>query len=318
MVYNTPDYSRLHVDLTSKNNLFVCVDSQGSFIHHRFGKRQIPVEHLSIKKLKKFLTKHNTKQVILDSVFGDPAEYKNLCELLDFLKENNIEIVCVTNGVSDNIKILNDYNAYLLFKLYGFTNTYNIVTPDLDFQKIYNNLKYCDKIQYHVYQENLADVKDVYNNEFGIDVEFVEGPNVGYNINHIFTDDGKWLHDVHTCKTNDYSYENLITMQPKNDVNKTMEGYHLLKHYLMRKDTNDVFTTVFPETDEVAFKKFMSDKRKEFSVSYKGHFFETVVQRNYVTNGYIKDWNYKELFIDTDHSPALHLMSKFYHNTVSI
>ena len=29
-------------------------------------------------------------------------------------------------------------------------------------------------------------------NEFGIEVEFVGGPHVGYNINHIFTKDGEW------------------------------------------------------------------------------------------------------------------------------
>ena len=68
--------------------------------------------------------------------------------------------MCVTNGVSDNIKILQDYNAFIMFKLYGFTNTFNIVTPDINFKKILYNLKYCDKIQYHVYQENLSDISE--------------------------------------------------------------------------------------------------------------------------------------------------------------
>ena len=312
-------YNKLHIDLTSKNNLFVSVESQGSFIHHRFGKRQIPVEHLNIKKLKNFLTKHKTKQVILDSVFGDPTEYNNLHELLDFLKDKNIDIVCVTNGVSDNIKILRDYNAYIMFKLYGFTNTYNIVTPDLNFKKILNNLKYCDKIQYHVYKENLSDVKNVYNNEFGIEVDFVSGPHVGFNINHIFTKDGEWLHDVHTCDTDNFSYENLVTLQPKKDINKSMQGYHLLKYYLTRKDTNDVLNTVFPDPDKSAVEFYQLDKRqKEFSISYKGHFFESINERNYVTNAYIKDWSYKELLAEVHHKPALYLLSKFHHKTVLI
>lgn len=316
------DYNRLHIDLTSKNNLFVSVENQGTFIHHRFGKRQIPVEHLSIKRLKKFLTVHNTKQVILDSVFGDPTEYKNLQELLDFLKQKNIDIVCITNGVSDNIKILKDYNAFIMFKLYGFTNTYNVVTPDINFKKIYNNLKYCDKIQYHVYKQNASDISEVYNNEFGIEVEFVGGPHVGYNINHIFTEEGKWLHDVNTYEIDDYSYERLIELEPKNNLHKTMEGFNLLKTFLNRQETNDVLSTVFPLPDKSvldSIKRYGLDKRKkEYCISFKGHFFESINERNYVTNAYIKDWCYKELLADVHLKPALYLLSKFHHNTVLI
>ena len=88
---------QIFIDPTSKNCLFTSIEPQGSFLFHRFGKRNIPEEHLDISKLKKYLDKVSPNQIILESVFGDPLEYTHIEELLSYCK-NKIQVVCITNG----------------------------------------------------------------------------------------------------------------------------------------------------------------------------------------------------------------------------
>jgi len=84
---------QIFVDPTSKNCMFSSLEPQGSFLFHRFGKREIPQEHLDISKLKDFLYSQKPEQIILESVFGDPLEYKHIVELADYCKDKSIQII---------------------------------------------------------------------------------------------------------------------------------------------------------------------------------------------------------------------------------
>ena len=288
---------KVFIDLTSKNNSFISFDNQGSFIDHRFGKRAIPEEHLDFNKITNFLLAENPNQIILESVFGDPLEYYKIEEFINFCDGNNIQIICVTNGVSDKIHLLKKCNSYCIFKLYGFEKTISIVTPDIKFESIQKNLKYCNKIHYYVYKENLSDISAVQENEYNIEVEYFPGPTVGHDINHVMSIDGKWYHDVHSLDIDEsnYNYNSLKDLDVKDTgIVKTVVGYHLLKTFLRPIQGKSLLETSLPKQN------LSEHKFNELSVCYKGFIHNSVPDRNFVTNTYIPDWEYKRILQNPD------------------
>jgi len=47
--------NNLTVDLTSNNKVFNCLSPQGSWIFHRFGKREYPLIDIDISKIKNLI-----------------------------------------------------------------------------------------------------------------------------------------------------------------------------------------------------------------------------------------------------------------------
>jgi len=311
------DLSQIFVDLTSKNNLFNPVQAQGSFIGHRFGKRDIPEEHLDFNNLKNFLIHENPDQIILESVFGDPFEYNKIEELFDFCQYQDIQIIVLTNGVSEKIKLVEGNNSYCIFKLYGYSDTYDVVTPHGDFSKVEQNLKYCDKINYYMYVENFKDLHNVENNIHGIEVEYFDGPTVGYFINHIMTETGEWLHDVTSLYTNNVNntfatpilekdYDSLSKLNiPDCIPSKSLLGYQYLKTFVKITREKSILDMQLPKNN--------SDKgfKHQKSISYKGHLFKNVGFRDYVTNAYIPDWSIKKLYDSQDKSGSQEMLYAF-------
>ena len=280
---------QLFIDLTSKNCMFNSLEPQGSYLFHRFGKRPIPEEHLDITLLTAYLDKECPDQIILESVFGDPLEYKYLKELLNYCKNNSISIVCVCNGYSKNFKVTQGFDIYFMFKLYAFKESFNTILPESVFDRLENNLVYCNKILYHLYEQNLCDVKNVYDTEK--DIEFVKGPLIHDNLNHIITSNGKWLYDVNGLENLDIkelNYKTLVQFKDiKTTINQTMDGYHLLKNYVMPIQGESILdTNIYKVENTVEYKK-------QISISYKGHIFDSIEERNIITNAYIPDWNVK-------------------------
>ena len=300
---------QIFVDPTSKNCMFSSLEPQGSFLFHRFGKREIPQEHLDISKLKNFLKSHKPQQIILESVFGDPLEYKHIVELADYCKDKSIQIICITNGFSDNFLKLKEYNFYFIFKIYAFTETHKYFYPEENFNKLIDNLVYCNKIQYNIYRENLKDLENVNNFSKKLEVEFVRGPLVHLNINHIISSKGKWICDVyglHDFDVNDYNYESLLELPNNFTPQQTMEGYHLLKNYVKPPFGTSIENAVIYKAN------VENNLAKQKSISYKGHIFDSVEERNIITNTYIPDWDITLLNTDDNYQKSIvGMLSKF-------
>ena len=92
----------IFIDLTSKNNQYICIESQGSWLFHRFGKRHIDNEELDFNLLKKYLLKKSPKQITLYSILGDPMEYSRILDLLHFCRRSDIVV---------NINTLNEISV---------------------------------------------------------------------------------------------------------------------------------------------------------------------------------------------------------------
>ena len=278
---------QIFIDVTTKNCMFTSIEPQGSFLFHRFGKRNITEEHLDINKLLQYIDKKKPEQIILESVFGDPLEYKHIKKLCAFCEENSIQVICITNGFSDNFSKLDSFNIYYLFKLYAFTDTAYLFYPENDFKKLLSNLKYCNKIQYNVFKENLKDVKYVYEYSDKIDVEFTQGPLVHVNMNHIMTENGTWLYDIYGLNEfdiKDYTFKILSALPTDFTPNQTMIGYHLLKNYVKPPLGESIETASVYKID------YNNDFPIQTSISVKGHIFDSIEDRNIITNTYLDDW----------------------------
>ena len=300
---------QIFIDPTSKNCMFSSLEPQGSFLFHRFGKRNIPEEHIDISKLTSYLDLFCPNQIVLESVFGDPLEYKYLQKLCNYCDTNKIEIICITNGFSKNFNKIKFKNIYFIFKIYAFTDTCKYFYPEIDFDLLLKNLKYCNKIQFNVFRENLKDVKNVLQNDKNIEVEFIPGPLEHLNMNHIMTESGKWLHDVYGLydfNIKSFTYNNLSKLPTEFVPQQTMEGYHLLKNYVKPPVGESILNTDMFKVD------FDNKFKKQTSISFKGHIFDSVEDRNIITNTYIPDWTLNSFKSEDQYQKSiLGILSKF-------
>ena len=291
----------IFIDLTSKNNQYVCVESQGSWLFHRFGKRKIDNEELNFSVLKKYLKKESPKQITLYSILGDPMEYSRILDLLHFCKRSDIVVNINTNGFSKKIEKTLGHNIEFCFKIYGYKDTLDIIIPDVD-NNLYKNLdldfKCRPRIQYMLYQHNLHDVINVIElcEKKGIALELHPGVCVYNDLNHIITQEGKWLYDIkgideqefnclYTSYTDFTDLKEIFKEYKKDNVNliQSNEGYHLLKNYV--KDTglsiNEVLLPNINCTEEYNHQE---------CISYKGHLFNSIEKMTIVSNSYVPDW----------------------------
>ena len=85
----------------------------------------------------------------------------------------------------------------------------------------------------------------------------------------------------------DYSYEILSKLPNEHTPIQSMEGYHLLKNYVKPPEGESILNATVYKMDSV------NDFEKQTSISYKGHLFNSVQDRNIITNTYITDWDLK-------------------------
>ena len=298
---------QIFVDPTSKNCMFSSLEPQGSFLFHRFGKREISEEHLDIDLLTNYIKLNNIEQLILESVFGDPYEYSNIEDLLSYCQKQNINVVCISNGCSQNLKISEKFNVYNIFKLYGFTETFDKVCPGNDFKSLLDNLKFCNKIQYNVYKQNLIDLDNLQN--LDIEIEYKEGPLVHTNINHVISEDGEWYHDINGLdeyNVDNLNYQELSRLPKDSTFVQSMEGYHLLKIYTKSPNETNILNSNIYKI------KLTKKLPEQISISYKGHIFDSIEERNIITNTYLNDWKLDMFNTAFDYDKFIvSIMSKF-------
>lgn len=291
------------IDLTSKNNLFNCLEPQGSWVFHRFGKRNYKDEEIDLELLKKFLIQNTPKQITLYSVLGDPLEYSRIFDLLFFCKRKNINVYINTNGFSDKLKKALNYNIDFCIKIFGYKKSLETIYPNQKYKILFDNLKLKFKnnvkIQYMLYEQNLCDVIDIIKlcEEQDFTLEMMPGPCVGNNLNHIIDIEGKWLYDISGI---DYynlkeflnkefkNFDNLESVfaqykRKKKHLGQSMEGYHFLKNYV--KNTGiGIMDINLPNLNKSKI------YNKNISISFKGHIFNSLEEMSIVTNAYIPDW----------------------------
>jgi hypothetical protein len=291
----------IFIDLTSKNNQYVCVESQGSWLFHRFGKRLFNNEELNFDLLKKYLKKTSPKQITLYSILGDPMEYSRILDLLLFCRRSDIVVNINTNGFSNKIEKTLAHNIEFCFKIYGYKDTIGLTIPDYSnilFKNLQLDFKVRPRIQYMLYKHNLSDVKYVIDicekNNYTLEIH--PGVCVYNNLNHIITEEGEWLYDIHGVEEynldcfykpfNEFKeLKEIFSKFEQEDFNftKTNEGWHLLKNYVNDKGISILDTSLPDIKSQESFNNLTC-------ISYKGHIFNSIEEMTAVTNAYIPDW----------------------------
>ncbi|MDB4335348.1 hypothetical protein OAA05_00770 [bacterium] len=293
--------NNIFIDLTSKNNQYICVEEQGSWLFHRFGKRLFKEEELDFDLLKQYIKKQSPKQITLYSILGDPMEYSRILDLLHFCRRSDIVVNINTNGFSKKIEKTLAHNIEFCFKIYGYKETLNITIPDASkflFKNLNLDFKVKPRIQYMLYQHNLSDVKHVIElcKEKGYTLEIHPGVCVYNNLNHIISEDGEWLYDIHGIEEYklDCFYKPYTEFQDLKDIFskfeeikhrrvKTMEGWHLLKNYVSDEGVSILDTPLPDINSEEEFNQIKC-------ISYKGHIFNSIEELTAITNAYVPDW----------------------------
>ena len=291
----------IFIDLTSKNNQFICVEEQGSWLFHRFGKRRIKEEELDFTILKKYLKKESPQQITLYSILGDPMEYSRILDLLHFCRKSDIVVNINTNGFSKKIEKTLAHNIEFCFKIYGYKETLDTIIPDVNdalFKNLNLDFKVKPRIQYMVYEHNLSDVINIIElcESKGYRLELQPGVCVYNNLNHVISKEGKWLYDIKGIE--DYNldcfYQQYTEFKDLKKIFKSFkkidnkriqsnEGWHLLKNYVVDTGIN-ILDASLPD---IACKESYN---KIDCISYKGHIFDSIEKMSIITNAYIPDW----------------------------
>ena len=85
-----------------------------------------------------------------------------------------------------------------------------------------------------------------------------------------------------------------------------MEGYHLLKVYTKTPEGTDILNSNIYKI------KLTKKLPEQISISYKGHIFDSIEERNIVTNTYLNDWKLDMFNTAFDYDKfVVSIMSKF-------
>ena len=269
----------LIIDPTTDSIVFNPLSAQGQWVNHRFGKRQLEYQ-LDIKTLKKYIsTLNDLDHVDFVSVFGDPMCYTNIEPLIEFLNEYHISQTIVTYGMGDaNLyKRLSDLGAYFVFKTTGikdkvFLNSnWNIIKQNLDAVK-------SKQIQFYKFKHNMLDLK--YLNEKYDNVFEFEGDCIAGDMSNVIDENGNWVYDIHKEGS------------PKPTLEKTLQGYHYLKHFVKKVNGKSILddpeNLILPN-----MKAFDIPTEDDRYLSVSGHLFDNYEKMQMFSNALCDDWAFK-------------------------
>jgi len=314
----------LTVDLTSNNKIFNCLSPQGSWIFHRFGRRNYPLLELDFQKITNFIESNQINFINFYSVYGDPLAYSKFEDIFDFCENKNIHMHINTSGFYKNIKN-NDASLYRI-KLYGFTKTLNQIIPDVSVKKLKENLckmKNCT-IEYQCYKHNLIDLPELLDFCFENKIKLicVPGVSVHNDLNHVIDINGNWLCDIYSVDNLDYMHEEIKDFEgAKNYFEKFLEqdlvqsviGYHVLKLAFNKKEGKSIL-----DAELLKYKNTDFNKLEKF-ITVSGHFTKTFDQFIDVSCALPDDWCSTDFNLHNEYMSNVFVnLSDFANNKVSL
>lgn len=316
--------NNLTVDLTSNNKVFNCLSPQGSWIFHRFGKREYPLIDIDISKIKNLIESNKITTVNFYSIFGDTLAHPDFEDIFNFCKEKTIPIQITTNGFYNNI--LNAEHSSYRVKLYGFTKTINDILFDEDIDTLKENLLQMKNltIEYHCYKHNLIDLPELlqFCKENNINILCVPGVCIHDDINHVIDVAGNWIHDINGIQKMDLDYlYSEITEFDKAieyfkefnaiELNKSVIGYHVIKLAVGKLEGEGIL-----DTNLLDFKKGeIVDEGLHITVT--GHILNNFKQFVNVSSAIPNDWKFENFSLKDDfQSDLVADLSNFTNNRV--
>lgn len=274
------------IDITSRNTIFNPLSGQGSWIQHRFGRRNYPIFDLDLDTISAIFDEH--KQVFVRSVFGDPLCHPDINKILELANEKSINLILFTYiNISDR-QILDNlikHNISVFVPVDGFC-TYGKTLLDSCGATVFDNLQILGAratVEYHLYSYNINEIdliKD-YCAENGCNLKFQAGKGFGLPVTSIINSAGDWLYDVVPLMS-EYS-----TVSDNRLVEKTVEGYRSLLDYAKPIQGKSILEKPLISKQLQTEEKFSVDMP---AVSITGHLFESTEEMFAFSNALCTDW----------------------------
>lgn len=315
--------NNLTIDLTSNNKIFNCLSPQGSWLFHRFGRRDYPLLDLDVRKLFFYVQSNNISFINFYSIFGDTLAHSNFKEIFDFCNSKNIHMQINTSGFYDNI-YNSDLTSYRV-KLYGFTKTINIILPDVSIDILKDNLLKMNNvtIEYQCYEHNLIDLPELLDFclENNIKLICLPGVSVHDNLNHVIDVNGNWLYDIFSVDNLDYMHQEIKDFKDAKNYFKTFQekdlvqsvvGYHLIKIVNKRPGESILTAELFN------YENTISNELEKF-ITVSGHIVKTFDQFIDVSCAIPGDWCATDFKLHNDYMSKIFAnLSDFANNKVSL
>lgn len=279
------------IDITTRNTIFNPLSAQGSWIQHRFGRRNYPLLDLDIETILAVFDQH--KQVFVRCVFGDPLCHPNIENILELAQDKSVNLILFTYlNISDTALInkLRKYNVSVFVPVDGFF-TYGKTLLDSCGRTVYENLQLLAEkstVEFHLYSYNISetDLVKQFCDEYNCNLKFQAGKNFGLPVTSVINETGNWLYDVLPLNSvDDKVSDNRL-------LDKTVEGYRSLLDY-----TKPVEGTSILDKPAIS-KRLQTDEKFSIdmpAVSATGHVFESAEEMFTFSNALCTDWQ-----IDSD------------------
>jgi hypothetical protein len=192
-------------DLTTNNTVFNPLSAQGSWIQHRFGKRNYPDAELPIEKLLEVIAETQASEYFLESDYGDALCYSHIDKLLDSDAAFIIRSYCNINNDALFHKI-KEKNCTVAVNIAGIDEYVNSVFLHSDWNVISKNLMTlgsCAYITFLLYEHNQHQLKSLVDfcYKYGNNLQVIPGVALHQGYSSIIDEQGNWLYDVVSSST---------------------------------------------------------------------------------------------------------------------
>lgn len=304
----------VHIDLTTANTIYNPLGPQGSWIQHRFGRRNYP--HLELDKdlVLSYLNQTNDL-VFLTSSYGDPLCYSHIESIIKTNKQFIIH--SYLNIRNDKLfELLAKSNSTVFVKLSGLEDLADKIYLDANWEIIERNLSILQNkavIEFELFEHNYHQLDQLIKlcQRFNTKVKIAHGT----SLNEIFTEglirgyssiinqQGNWLYDVVSVNSpfpQDFCLpEDLLTVPkltlPQKDLVQSTRGFLTLRTFVKEKIGRNILER--PLTFKTEFKKGFRPLTG-YSISVTGHVFPNEEITKIFSNMLCSDWQigYKDVF----------------------
>ena len=304
----------VHIDLTTSNTVFNPLSAQGSWIQHRFGKRNYPNIELDTARVIDYLL-HTNDQIFLTSSFGDALCFSGITDLI---KLNKNFIIHSYANIQNNklFDLLADSSSIVVIKLSGLENLADKIYLNSDWNVIRNNISILKNkclIEFELFEHNICQLPKIIElcDHFNIKLKIspgaslndavLVGPKRGFS--SIIDEDGNWLHDAISLNTpfpDDFLSPTEILKFKINPCDparlvQTTDGYQTLRTFVKKVNGKSILN--HPSTFKTQNERIQRPL-KGFSLSVTGHVLPNESITKCFSNMLCTDWkiSHKDVF----------------------
>ena len=318
----------VHIDLTTSNTVYNPLSAQGSWIQHRFGKRDYPNVELDPARVIDYLSQTDD-QIFLTSSFGDSLCYSGITELL---KLNKSFIIHSYANIKNNklFDTLADSSNTIAIKLSGINHLADKIYLNSKWDIIKNNISILKNkclIEFELFEHNACQVNEVLElcDQYNIRLKISPGTSLNgvvlseykRGFSSIIDEDKNWLYDTISLNSpfpDDFLLPaellkfNVDCINPVRLV-QTTDGYQTLRTFV--KDVKGKSILDHPLTFKAQNEKSQRPLNG-FSLSVTGHVFPNENITKYFSNMLCTDWkvSYKDVFNGGYTNNYLHNVAK--------